>query len=79
MPRLTKRAQRDLEALPPPLRAKAEAIIARLDREPALGKKLIGDLKGLRSARLGRSHRIIYTIRDEVAVITVVPRKDAYR
>jgi mRNA-degrading endonuclease RelE of RelBE toxin-antitoxin system len=79
MPRLTKRAQRDLEALPPPLRAKAEAIIARLDQEPALGKKLIGDLNGLRSARLGRSHRIIYAIRDEVAVITVVPRKDAYR
>jgi mRNA-degrading endonuclease RelE of RelBE toxin-antitoxin system len=79
MPRVTKRAQRDLEALPPPLRAKAEAIIARLDQEPALGKKLIGNLRGLRSARLGRSHRIVYTIRDEVAVLTVVPRKDAYR
>jgi mRNA-degrading endonuclease RelE of RelBE toxin-antitoxin system len=79
MPRVTKRAKRDLEALPAPLRAKAEAIIARLDQEPALGKKLVGDLKGLRSARLGRSHRIIYTIRDEVAVLTVAPRKDAYR
>jgi mRNA-degrading endonuclease RelE of RelBE toxin-antitoxin system len=79
MPRVTKRAQRDLDALPPALRAKAEAIIARLDQEPALGKKLLGDLKGLRSARLGRSHRIIYTIRDEVAVLTVAPRKDAYR
>ena len=79
MPRVTKRAQRDLDALPPALTAKAEAIIARLDQEPALGKKLLGDLKGLRSARLGRSHRIIYTIQDEVAVLTVAPRKDAYR
>jgi mRNA-degrading endonuclease RelE of RelBE toxin-antitoxin system len=79
MPRVTKRAQRDLDDLPPALRAKAEAIIARLDQEPALGKKLLGDLKGLRSARLGRSHRIIYIIRDEVAVLTVAPRKDAYR
>jgi mRNA-degrading endonuclease RelE of RelBE toxin-antitoxin system len=79
MPRITKRAQRDLESLPPPLKAKAEAIIARLDNEPTLGKKLIGDLKGLRSARLGRSHRIIYTVRDEVAVLTVAPRRDAYR
>jgi mRNA-degrading endonuclease RelE of RelBE toxin-antitoxin system len=78
MPRVTKHAQRDLDALPPALRAKAEAIIARLDQEPALGK-LLGDLKGLRSARLGRSHRIIYTIRDEVAVLTLAPRKDAYR
>ena len=79
MPRVTKRAQRDLDDLPPALRAKAEAIIARLDQEPALGKKLLGDLRGLRSARLGRSHRIIYIIRDEVAVLTVAPRKDAYR
>ena len=79
MPRVTKRAQRDLDDLPPALRAKAEAIIARLDQEPALGKKLLGDLKGLRSARLGRSHRIVYIIRDEVAVLTVAPRKDAYR
>jgi len=79
MPRITKRAQRDLEGLPPPLRAKAEAIIGRLDQEPALGRKLLGNLKGLRSARLGRGHRIIYTIRDEVDVLTIQPRKDAYR
>jgi len=61
------------------LREKAEAIMNRLDQEPALGKKLAGALKGLRSARLGRSHRIIYTVRDEVVVLTVSRRKDAYR
>ena len=79
MPRITKRALRDLEDLPPSLREKAEAIMNRLDQEPALGKKLAGALKGLRSARLGRSHRIIYTVRDEVVVLTVSRRKDAYR
>ncbi len=79
MPRVTKRAQRDLEDLPPSLREKAEAIMNRLDQEPALGKKLQGALKELRSARLGRSHRIIYTVRDEVVVLTVSQRKDAYR
>jgi len=61
------------------LREKAEAIMNRLDQEPALGKKLQGALKELRSARLGRSHRIIYTVRDEVVVLTVSQRKDAYR
>jgi mRNA-degrading endonuclease RelE of RelBE toxin-antitoxin system len=79
MPTVTKRAQRDLEDLPPVLREKAQAIIDRLDQEPALGKKLLGALQGLRSARLGRSHRIIYTIRDRVIVLTVSQRKDSYR
>ena len=79
MPRMTKKAERDLEQLPPALRAKAEALIARLDQEPALGKKLLGSLADLRSARLGRSHRIIYTVRPEVAVLAISPRKDAYR
>jgi mRNA-degrading endonuclease RelE of RelBE toxin-antitoxin system len=79
MPTVTKRAQRDLEDLPPSLREKAQAIIDRLDQEPALGKKLLGALQGLRSARLGRSHRIIYTIQDRVIVLTISQRKDAYR
>jgi mRNA-degrading endonuclease RelE of RelBE toxin-antitoxin system len=80
MPRISKRAQRDLEHLPGSLRERAEGIIARLDLEPALGKKLVGALAGIRSARLGRSHRILYRVTpDEVFVVTVSPRKDAYR
>jgi mRNA-degrading endonuclease RelE of RelBE toxin-antitoxin system len=80
MPRLSKRTERDLEALPKPLRVRAEAIIARLDTEPSLGKKLQGALKHLRSARLGRTHRILYRILDDgVFIVTVSPRKDAYR
>ncbi len=80
MPRLTHRAEKDLAQLPEPLRRKAQAIIARLDEELVLGKKLLADLKGLRSARLGRSHRIIYEVKgDGVTVLTVSLRRDAYR
>lgn len=80
MPKLSKRTTQDLETLPEPLRLRAEAIIARLDAEPALGKKLQGALRDLRSARLGRSHRILYRVLDDgVFVVTVSPRKDAYK
>lgn len=67
--------------MPDALRAKAESIIARLDAEPGLGKKLLGALKGIRSARLGRSHRILYEVRaDGMAyVLTVSQRRDVYR
>jgi mRNA-degrading endonuclease RelE of RelBE toxin-antitoxin system len=78
MTRRTKRAIRDLEQLPRVLVEKAEAIIERLQTEPALGKKLRGRLEGKRSIRLGRTHRIIYNA-DPLVVLTVVARKDAYR
>ena len=80
MPKLTKRAQKDLDALPQALASKAREIILRLDQEPALGKKLMGLLEGKRSARLGRSHRMIYQLVDgEAVLLTITARKDAYR
>ena len=80
MARLTRRASKDLDRLPPALAYKTCEIVRRLDDEPALGKKLLGPLRGKRSARLGRSHRIIYTITEDVVVVlTIVARKDAYR
>lgn len=78
MTRRTKKAEKDLGGLPQVLLEKAEALIERLQTEPALGKKLKGKLEGKRSVRLGRTHRIIYTV-DPLIVLTVVPRKDAYR
>lgn len=79
MPRYARRASRDLDGLPESLRTKAKNLCDRLDAEPALGKKLKGPLDGLRSVRLGRSHRIIYSIDAAgVVVMTVVARKDAY-
>lgn len=80
MPRLTRRARKDLDRLPSALATRAYQIIRRLDGEPALGKKFLGPLHGMRSARLGRSHRIIYTTSEQgLVVLTIVARKDAYR
>jgi len=81
MPTWSKRAEKDVETLPPAMREKAEALVARLDAEPGLGKKLLGPLKGIRSARLGRSHRVLYEVNDDgtAHVLTIAPRRDAYR
>lgn len=80
MAKLTRRAKKDLDDLPAQLADKAKAVIRRLDSEPALGKKLLGPLAGKRSARLGRSHRIIYEASEgAIVVLTIADRKDAYR
>ena len=80
MPRLTNRAKKDLDKLPLSMSSKAFSIIRRLDDEPGLGRKLLGALQGKRSARLGRSHRIIYTaVTGDVVVLTIGARKDVYR
>ena len=80
MPKLTRGAKKQLGKLPPQLSAKAHELIRRLDDEPHLGKKLVGPLKGKRSARLGRTHRIIYEEAEGyVVVLTVGPRRDVYR
>ncbi len=72
MPKLTKRAQKDSNALPHALANKPREIILRLDQEPALGKKLIGPLEGKRSARLGSYHRMIYQLVDGEAVLLII-------
>jgi len=78
MPELSRRAEKDLASLPEALQEKARALIAKLEVEPALGKKLLGPLAGKRSAWLGRSHRIIYRT-DPIFVVAIPPRRDAYR
>ena len=80
MAKLTKRAQKDLDALPQALASKAREITLRLDKQPALGKKLMGPLEGMRSVRLGRSHRMIYQlVEGDVVLLTIAARKDVYR
>jgi mRNA-degrading endonuclease RelE of RelBE toxin-antitoxin system len=79
MTRKTKRAINDLEGLPPALREKAVALINGLEADPALGHKLKGKLEGLRSVRLGRTHRVIYSSAPVVVVLAVRGRKDTYR
>lgn len=78
--KLTKSAATSLRRLPDPLKAKATEIIGRLDAEPHLGKNLRGRLEGKSSARLGRSHRIVYTAASgEIVVEAISERRDAYR
>ena len=80
MPRLSRRAQKDLDALPDVLREKALAILRRIDDEPTMGYKLLGKLDGKRSVRVGRSHRLVYEVEEgQVRVLAVPARKDAYR
>jgi len=77
--RLTRSAEKSLGELPVALQDKAKALVARLDTDPALGKKLLGKLAGKRSMRLGRTHRIIYVTEPYVCVIAIIARRDAYR
>ncbi|MBU1227415.1 MAG: type II toxin-antitoxin system RelE/ParE family toxin [Actinobacteria bacterium] len=80
MPWLTKRAEKDLAALPPGIAKKAREVFSELDANPKAGYKLMGRLQGKRAARLGRAHRIIYVVEDRGAVIlTISQRKDSYR
>ncbi len=80
MPELSRSAAKSLRELPEQQRRRAMEIIRRLDGIPAVGKKLQGNLRGFRSARLGRSHRIIYRVSSDVIRVTAItPRKDAYR
>lgn len=80
MPKWTSRALRDLEKVPSQMRPKILAVANQLDSEPATGSKLRGKLEGLRSARVGRSYRVLYeTSSDGPIILTVGPRKDIYR
>ena len=80
MPKLTPRAKKQLDNLPVQLAAKAHLLIRRLDDGPHIGKKLVGRLRGKRSERLGRTHRVIYTVTErQVVALTIRARKDVYR
>ena len=80
MIRWTRRAEKDVAELPERLAERARSLAGQLEKNPVLGSKLKGNLKGKWSARLGRSHRIIYTVDEgQVTILTVRPRRDAYR
>lgn len=80
MPSWTHRAKRDFDEAPDPLKAKIQAVVSRLDSEPTLGSKLQGKLAGMRSVRVGRSYRVIYSIEaDGPTILTMGPRRDVYR
>ncbi|MEX0621196.1 MAG: type II toxin-antitoxin system RelE/ParE family toxin [Solirubrobacterales bacterium] len=81
--KITPEGLRHLNLLPPKIREAAlSAVFGPIAANPArLGKPLLGELEGLRSARRG-DYRIIYQIdEDEEAIIIhrVQHRRDVYR
>ncbi|WP_367184988.1 type II toxin-antitoxin system RelE/ParE family toxin [Ferrimicrobium sp.] len=77
---LTRTARKDLDTLPQQVRDRTINALRSIDQNPLVGKKLLGRLSGTRSARIGRAYRLLYQIReDDIVVLAIRPRKDAYR
>ena len=61
--RITRRAEKDIQALTPKLREKLKDILTEvIAKNPFEGKKLLGDLEGSYSYRLTYQDRIVYSI-----------------
>ena len=78
--RLTRRATEDLKALPGTVREAVLETLARIGLEPeSVGKRLVGRLEGLWSARVG-NYRVLYTIEQSRIIIRAIRhRAVAYR
>ena len=71
-PQLTRRAWRDLDALPAAVRdAVVETLIAIGIEPEQAGKQLVGRLHGLWSARVGH-YRVLYTIEDGGVIVRAI-------
>lgn len=79
-PRLTRRARNDLEALPETVREAVLETLILIGAEPErAGKKLVGRLAGLWSARVG-NYRVLYTVESGGVVVRAIRhRAVAYR
>ena len=61
--RFTREAVKDVQKLPPKLKAKLKVILEQVIAvNPAAGKALVGDLTGFLSYRLTLRDRIVYTV-----------------
>ena len=79
-PRLTRRPRNDLRALPETVREAVFETLTLIGAEPErTGKKLVGRLEGLWSARVG-NYRVLYTVEvGGVIVRAIRHRAVAYR
>lgn len=80
---ITPEGLQHLDRLPEKVRAAAlESILGPIAANPhRLGRPLLGELEGLRSARRG-DYRIIYEVLEDehgVVILRVQHRRDAYR
>ena len=77
--RFTKQAKKDVEQLPPKLKAKLRDILLEvLAQNPYEGKKLLGDLAGSYSYRLTHKDRIVYSLDEERRIIYVERARTHY-
>ena len=77
--RFTKQAKKDVEKLPPKLRAKLRDILVEvLAQDPYAGKRLLGDLEGSYSYRLTYRDRIVYSLDEEERVLYVERARTHY-
>ena len=77
---LTRTFQKNFLRLPKSSQSKVEAALREIYSNPLAGKKLLGDLEGEFSFRIG-AYRIIYFIDQEknIMVETVRHRKEVYK
>jgi mRNA interferase RelE/StbE len=69
--RLTRRAKKDLEALPAIIREAVAETVSLIEAEPqSIGKQLVGRLEGLWSARVG-NYRVLYTFERSGVIVRV--------
>lgn len=74
----TRTAVKDLNTLSPRLREKAKSLIRDIAENPAVGKPLLGDLKGYYSVRLTLKDRIVYRKDGQRIVIVIVRCRTHY-
>lgn len=77
--RFTKQATKEVEHLPPRLRAKLLRILTEvIARNPYEGKRLIADLEGSYSYRLTFKDRIVYSLDEERRIVYVERARTHY-
>lgn len=70
--RITRRAEKDIDKLPPKLQRKLYEVLTEvIAQEPFRGKKLVGDLAGSYSHRLTYKDRIVYSIDTKTKTIYI--------
>ncbi len=78
--RITRRAEKDIQKLPPKLKNKLYDILTEvIAKEPFQGKKLLGDLAGSCSYLLTYQDRIVYSIDSHKKVVYIERARTHYR
>ena len=77
--RITRRAEKDIKKLGPPLKDKLYDILTEvIAKNPFEGKKLMGDLEGSYSYRLTYQDRIVYSIDTKRKIIFIERARTHY-